>query len=108
MRHKGHVDGPVVMGLCRALVYAVTAAGAARISAPVLAAAAAMWVYVVALSVVAKQAGPRAASLMPWLIAGIALVDAAVIGLFGGGWLVGAAIAAFLLTRVLQRFIPGT
>ncbi|WP_041316535.1 UbiA family prenyltransferase [Hyphomicrobium nitrativorans] len=60
--HKGYAFAPLVMGLCRALVYIATvlAAGAA-LSAPVIAAALALLAYVAGLSLVARGAGARSA-----------------------------------------------
>lgn len=108
-RHKGEAFGPAVMGLCRALVYAVAAAALARVSSAVLAAAAVMWAYVIALTWVAKLAGRRAGLLVPWLLAGISLVDAAIVFVAGGpNWVAGLCVAAFIATRALQRVVPGT
>jgi hypothetical protein len=107
-RHKGHSFAPVVMGLCRALVYCVAAAAASGVNAGVIIAGAVMLAYVTALTVVARTAGAHARWLVPLLIAGIALVDAAVVGVASGfGPLVVLAAAAFPLTLMLQRVIPG-
>ena len=105
--HKGKSYGPIVMGLCRALVYAVTAAGAVGVvSAAVMSAAAVMWLYVIALTQVAKTSGRG--DLVPWMLAGICLVDALMI--LVAGWPVGALLAAagFPLTLLLQRVVSGT
>ncbi|MEW6321531.1 MAG: UbiA family prenyltransferase [Acidobacteriota bacterium] len=106
--HKGVALAPLVMGLCRGLVYLVAAAAVAPLSSTIVMAAAGLMAYVVALTVVARQAGPRAATLMPWLIAGISLVDAAVIVAAGQPRLAVWAMAAFAATRLLQRVVPGT
>jgi 4-hydroxybenzoate polyprenyltransferase len=109
-RHKRDPLGPVVMGICRGLVYCVAAASVVPAVPPrVMVAAAAMTAYVVALTWVAKRAGPSAGWLIPVLIAGISLVDAAFIGLSGGGAArASLAAAAFVLTLLLQRVVPGT
>lgn len=106
--HKDKWYGPVVMGLCRALVYAVAAAGAVGvISGDVASAAGVMWLYVVALTQVAKTS--RRGDLVPWLIAGICLVDALVIlAVTGGADVALLAAAGFPLTLALQRVVPGT
>lgn len=107
-KHKQRWYGPVVMGLCRALVYVTAAAAAAAVTAPVVAAAVVMWSYVIGLTLVAKRAGPAAGSLVPWLLAGISLVDAAVIAFFGHPVAAVAAVTGFALTLALQRVVPGT
>ena len=57
-RHKGNAFGPVVMGACRALVYCAAAAGATGVvPMPVAVAAIVMWVYIIALTWVAKTPG---------------------------------------------------
>ena len=105
--HKGKWYGPVVMGLCRALVYCVAASGVAgTVAAPVFAAAAVMWIYIIGLTWVAKAANLGYA--VPWLLAGICLVDAAIIASRGEPQLALVAAAGFPLTRALQRVVPGT
>lgn len=108
-RHKRDPLGPLVMGACRGLVYCVAGAAAAATFAPPLATAAILvTVYVVALTFVAKNAGPRAGWLIPLLIAGISLLDAGVILANGGGGLSIVAATGFVLTLLLQRVVPGT
>jgi len=56
MNHKGNALSPVVMGLCRALVYVTAALGV--VAAPpmdVYVAAGVLWSYVIGLSYIAKQ-----------------------------------------------------
>jgi 4-hydroxybenzoate polyprenyltransferase len=108
-RHKRDPLGPLAMGVCRGLVYCVAGAATAAAFAPPLAAAAVLvTVYVVALTVVARRAGPAAGWLIPLLIAGISLLDAGVILANGGGGLAIVATAGFVLTLLLQRVVPGT
>jgi 4-hydroxybenzoate polyprenyltransferase len=109
-RHKRSALGPLVMGLCRGLVYCVAAAATARmVSPPVVLAALGLTLYVVGLTVVAKRLGPRAGIVIPLLIAGISLFDAGVIALSGGGGgLAVLAAVGFPLTLLLQRIVPGT
>ena len=107
-RHKQQPLAPLVMGLCRALVYLVAAAALGSIGTAVLVAAAVLLVYVAGLTVVAKFAGANARWLVPLLIAGISLVDAGVIGVVSGmWWLALAATAGFAATLFLQRWVPG-
>lgn len=107
-RHKRERLAPLVMGLCRGLVYLVAAAAAAGAARPRLFfAAALLTAYVVGLSVVARRAGPRAGWGVPALIAGISLLDAGLVALFGPCEWALAAAAAFLLTLALQRLVPG-
>jgi 4-hydroxybenzoate polyprenyltransferase len=108
LNHKGKWYGPIVMGLCRALVYFVAASSVTgTIASAVVAAAIVMWLYVIALSWVAKAADLGYA--VPWMLAGICLVDALVI-LAVAGWPAGALLAAagFPVTLALQRVVPGT
>jgi UbiA prenyltransferase family protein len=162
LRHKGNVFAPILMGGCRALVYAIAAVVAVRtVSAMVALAAAALLAYVAGLSYAAwqerldspanlwplallavplmvlvpsLQAGalavltylalvaaiayavyllktrppggvPRAVGL---LIAGISLIDAAFMAGVGATAAALLAVAGFLATLTLQRFISGT
>jgi 4-hydroxybenzoate polyprenyltransferase len=106
-KHKGQSFGPVVMGLCRALVYCVAASGAVGLlSLPVVMAAIVMWLYVIALTWVAKNAGLGYA--VPWMLAGICLVDAAMLATAGEPMLALIAAAGFPATLALQRVVPGT
>lgn len=106
-RHKGQSFGPVVMGLCRALVYCVAASGAVGLlPLPVVMAAIVMWLYVIALTWVAKNAGLGHA--VPWMLAGICLVDAAMLAAVGQPILAAVAATGFPLTLAFQRIVPGT
>jgi 4-hydroxybenzoate polyprenyltransferase len=107
-RHKNRWYGPAVMGLCRALVYVLAAAATATVAPAVLVAAGVIWLYVVALTAASKRAGPAASELVPWLLAAISLVDAAIIAFFGFPAVAAAAVVAFGATLALQRVIPGT
>jgi 4-hydroxybenzoate polyprenyltransferase len=109
-RHKRNPLAVVIMGLCRALVYCVAASAMVMMVVPrVLTAAFFLAAYVAGLSVVARRLGPRAGVVIPLLIAGISLFDAAVIAINGGSLaLVGIAAAGFPLTLVAQRVVPGT
>jgi 4-hydroxybenzoate polyprenyltransferase len=108
LSHKGKWYGPIVMGLCRALVYFVAASTATgTVATAVVVAAIVMWLYVIALSWVAKQANLGYA--VPWMLAGICLVDALVILTIVGNLPTAlVAVAAFPLTLALQRVVPGT
>ncbi len=162
--HKGHAWSPLLMGACRAGLYAVAAlAVSERLREPVLLGAGALWLYIVGLTHIARfetgsvvqRAWPSAFVLSPllvaagalwsepatlpllcaallatWsarallgalrggagqipravvnLIAGVSLVDALFISLYGPPLLVLPAFAAFLLTLKWQRRIPGT
>lgn len=160
--HKANVFSPVVMGLCRALVYvAAGVAATAMVPATLLAAAVATLCYLIGLTYAAKQedvgrlenmwplaflALPilyalwlvTAAPLVPLLlagfaavvglsvgllmrhgpgdvpravvtmIAGIALLDAIYLAAAGAPWAALLAAALFVVTRILQRYVPGT
>ncbi len=109
-RHKRDPIGPLWMGLCRGLVYCVAASAvASTVSARVFIAAAAMTLYVVVLTQVAKRLGQRASVVVPLLLAGISGVDAIVVFVTGGGpALVLFALVCGVLTLALQRIVPGT
>lgn len=107
-RHKGVALAPVVMGLCRALVYVVAATSLQRFDARVAVAAGVIALYVASLTIVAKRVGPAARAVVPILIAGIAVVDAVLIVAFGGGWPVAlVAVCCAPATLILQRVVPG-
>jgi 4-hydroxybenzoate polyprenyltransferase len=106
--HKLNPVAPLVMGACRGLVYLIAAAAVGSPSSVALAGAAIITAYVIGLTVVAKLSGPAARWRVPLLLAGISLVDAAVIGgTTGSVPLVAAAAAGFPLTLSLQRWVPG-
>jgi 4-hydroxybenzoate polyprenyltransferase len=109
LSHKKNPVAPVVMGACRALVYAVAGASAGAMAPAVMAGAVVIWVYVSGLTVVARLAGPNARWLVPLLIAGISLVDAVFIVIVAPEAWALAAVAAlgFPLTLFLQRWVPG-
>jgi 4-hydroxybenzoate polyprenyltransferase len=108
VRHKGVPAAPLVMGLCRALVYCIAAAAAGFVSGTALAGAAVVGAYVVGLTLVAKASGPQARWLVPLLLAGISLVDAGFIAVVSGSAVLTAgAVSCFALTLCLQRFVPG-
>jgi 4-hydroxybenzoate polyprenyltransferase len=109
-RHKCDPFGPLWMGACRGLVYCVAASAvASTVSTRVGIAAAAMTLYVVVLTQVAKRVGQRAGAVVPILLAGISAVDAIVIAVTGGGVaLVLLAVVCGALTLGFQRVVPGT
>jgi 4-hydroxybenzoate polyprenyltransferase len=110
IRHKRDPLGPLIMGICRGLVYCVAASAIAPVlTPPVFVAAVIMATYVLSLTFVAKKLGPQAGVVIPILIAGISAVDAVVIAVAGGGLaLVLVAIVAGVVTLGLQRVVPGT
>ncbi len=106
--HKHNPAAPLVMGACRGLVYCLAGAAVGGPSGLVLAGAAAITVYVVGLTIVARLSGPSAPMRVPVLLAGISLVDAAFIWLTTGSWaLVAAAACGFPLTLAFQKVVPG-
>jgi 4-hydroxybenzoate polyprenyltransferase len=104
--HKRDPFGPIVMGLCRGLVYCVAAAATGGQSAGVLAAAAVMTAYVAALTLVAKRIGAGRGYVVPYLIAGISLVDALIVATVAPSIAPWAALG-FVLTLAGQRLVPG-
>jgi 4-hydroxybenzoate polyprenyltransferase len=111
LSHKRNPLAPLVMGLCRVGVYATAGLSVAPAIAPALAVGASILLaYLIALSVVARSEtrDPRLPRLVGFLIAGIALLDGAIVAVLGHFWMAGACVAAFVLTRRLQRHVPGT
>jgi 4-hydroxybenzoate polyprenyltransferase len=161
--HKANPLAPVVMGLCRALVYCGAAAAAVgTVSGALVAAALALLAYVAGLTYAAKQenldqvgnlwpllilAVPMVMALpafqqgaaaiaiyltligastyaiyllakrpfagavphaVAWLIAGISLVDAALLASIGAIAPAVAAMGGFVLTLILQKHVAGT
>jgi 4-hydroxybenzoate polyprenyltransferase len=103
--HKGNPLSPMLMGLCRALVYIVTGAAlGAVLAGPVLLGASILLAYVAGLTLASKRGfGP-----IGLMIAGIALLDAAMAASMGA-WLAALVCCAlFGLTLLFQRSIPGT
>lgn len=162
--HKGHAWSPIVMGACRAGLYATAAyAIAGKLETSVLLGAGALWLYIVGLTHVARfetgsaidrawvgafvlaplvVSAPQIVAQHNWLaalcallslgwsirslgfalrggkgqipravvtlIAGVSLVDALFISLYGAPYGVLAALGCFLITLKWQRRIPGT
>lgn len=112
VRHKVDPFGPLAMGLCRGLLYVTAAAAAAgAVGSVIWVGAAVLVLYVLGLTLVGKTLGPRAGGVMPWLIAGISVVDAVVIvtmsPVTSALW-VTVALAGFFATLAAQRVVPGT
>ena len=107
-QHKGSRVAPLIMGACRGLVYVVAAAATAGVTASAASGALVMISYVAGLTVVAKLSGANARWLVPVLIAGISIVDAAFIAVVSSSLFLALIAAAGLpLTLFLQRFVPG-
>lgn len=107
IRHKRDPFAPVVMGVCRGLVYAVAAAMATgHVPQSVLIAGAVMAAYVAAFTYAARYS-PAFRPWVSWAIAGISAVDAAVLVIVGAPELAAVAMAAVPLTLAFQRVIPG-
>lgn len=108
--HKGNPIAPLLMGLCRVLVYVTTAATlVGTLPGAVLVGALAILAYLIVLTAVARHPvlGARP-GLVAVLIAGIALVDGAAAALAGRPDLALVCVGAFGLTLVLQRWVAGT
>jgi 4-hydroxybenzoate polyprenyltransferase len=109
--HKKNPLAPLVMGLCRVAVYLIAAlAASSRLATPVYVGGGLQLAYLVALTLVARHEheNPKLPRLVGQMIAGISLLDAAVLLVVGHP--VGALVAAagFPLTRLFQRKIAGT
>ncbi len=111
LSHKANPVAPLLMALCRVSLYAMAALTvSAQPPARLYAGGAALLLYLVALTAIAKNETkhPRLPKLVGQLIAGISLLDAAVLALLQQWPWAAAAVVAFLLTRRLQRRIAGT
>ena len=110
--HKANPFGPVVMGLCRALVYVGAATAAVGFVSPaILVAAGAMLAHVVGLTYAAKQEClNRIDRLWPLLVLALPLVVARPALSSGwiavAAWLALAAVDATAVRRLAQRGSP--
>ena len=108
--HKRTALAVLAMAACRFLAYVVVAAAATGgVAGPVWLAAGVQAVWVLALSVVARSHARRGGGpeLVPWLIAGIALLDGLLLALLvAPAWLL-AGLGDLLLTRLAQQLVPG-
>jgi 4-hydroxybenzoate polyprenyltransferase len=108
-RHKRDPLGPLVMGLCRGLVYCTAAAAVAGVvSQPVVLSSVAVTIYVMSLTLLAKYGDRRWGWTVGWWIAGISVVDAAAIASAGRPALALLALTGFPLTLLAQRWVRGT
>jgi 4-hydroxybenzoate polyprenyltransferase len=109
--HKKNPLAPLVMGLCRVAVYVIAALAAApHLATGVYVGGGLQLVYLVALTLVARHEtrNPRLPRLVGQMIAGISLLDAAVLLAVGHPVAAVVAAAGFPLTRLFQRRIAGT
>jgi 4-hydroxybenzoate polyprenyltransferase len=109
--HKNNPLAPVAMGLCRVAVYVTAARAATPGWQPTLFGGAAfLLAYLVLLSTIARAEtnNPRIPRLVGQLIAGIALVDGVQLLMIRQLVAAGLCGVAFVLTRYLQRRVPGT
>jgi len=109
--HKKNPLAPIVMGLCRVAVYVIAAlAVAPRLASLVYVGAALQLGYLVGLTLVARHEtrNPRLPRLVGLLIAGISVLDSAILLALGHPIAAAIAAAGFPLTRLFQRRIAGT
>ena len=109
--HKRWAASVWLMGLCRGMVYVVLGAAlASQLTVPLLVAAVGQTLYVVGITVAArweKTGRIRWRVPMPWLIAGIALVDGLLAAVFvRPGWIL-LGLAGMGLTVYGQRMVRG-
>jgi 4-hydroxybenzoate polyprenyltransferase len=110
--HKGNPFAVVIMAFCRVAVYVLAALAVAPASLPraFYFGAGALFLYLIFLSTLARKETlhPRLPKMIGSLVAGIALLDAAILLLMGQGLAGIAAVGAFFLTRAAQRRVPGS
>lgn len=107
MWHKRDPAAPLVMGVCRGLVYAVAASIATGgVPSAVVLPAIVLTLYVAGFTVGARYIP----AIRPWVslcIAGISLVDAGALIWAGAPVVAAVAAAGMPLTLVWQRSVPG-
>jgi 4-hydroxybenzoate polyprenyltransferase len=106
--HKSNPLSPLVMAMCRLMVYVISFV--AFIWPPDLLLAlggGALVLYLVVLTAIAKRGAPG--NVVALLIAGISLLDAVVLTLMQAPlpW-IGVAVLCFGLTLLFQRYVEGT
>jgi 4-hydroxybenzoate polyprenyltransferase len=110
--HKRNPLAVAIMALCRVTVYALAGLAATPASLPpaFYFGAGALFLYLVFLSTLARKETihPRLPKMIGSLIAGISLLDAAILLLTGHGLGSLIAVGAFFLTRAAQRRVPGS
>jgi 4-hydroxybenzoate polyprenyltransferase len=109
--HKRNPLAPVVMGLCRVSVYVIAGLAAApMLKTAVYVGAGLQLLYLIELTLVARHEhkNPKLPRLVGLMIAGISLLDAAVLLVVGHPVAAAIAAAGFPLTRLFQRKIAGT
>ncbi len=106
--HKASIVAPFIMGSCRGLVYLIAAALAGGLNAVVGLGAAVMALYVAGITGASRLAGSNSRWLIPSLIAGISLLDAAFIAVVSSSAVLTlVAASGCALTLALQRIVPG-
>lgn len=110
--HKRHAASALLMAACRAMVFVVSGWAVAGALAPlVLLAGGIQLAYTLLVTLVARLENAREERfrfpVIPWLLAGMAVVDGAVLAVAASaGWLA-VGVGAALLTRLGQRFVRG-
>lgn len=110
--HKAHDSSVLLMAAARTLVFVVTAWGlSGSVSALVVLAGLVSFGWTLAVTVVARRENERrvrfAFPVIPWMIAGMALVDGVVLAIFvSPGWLLVGA-TAMGMTRLAQQYVRG-
>jgi 4-hydroxybenzoate polyprenyltransferase len=106
LHHKGNRWSPLVMGGCRVLSYVTAGLALGGVLAwPLAIGSAVLLAYLIALTFIAKRGGGP--TVVGRLLAGICLVDAAVLLLAGQPMLAALAAVGFPLTRALHRWVAG-
>jgi 4-hydroxybenzoate polyprenyltransferase len=112
LSHKNNPLSPLIMALCRVSVYVLAAFAVCPPPLPrgLYLGAGALLLYLVFLSTLARKETlhPRLPRMIGSLVAGIALLDAALLLICGHELASALAVSAFLLTRRLQRSVPGS
>jgi len=111
LRHKGNPLSVLLMGSCRFLVFVVASLAVSGIVAPLAALAGGVqFLYVVAISLVARREHARGGfslPVVPLMLAGISLVDGIVLaGLVDPVWF-SAGAGGYCLTLAGQRLVRG-
>jgi len=107
MHHKGNPFSPLLMALCRVLVYVTSGLMLGGTITPALIIGSiALLVYLIGLTFVAKRGA--SGQVVGMLLAGICIVDATALMIAGQPVLAAIAAAGYPITRVLHRRVAGT
>lgn len=110
--HKANPASVLLMAACRGMIFPIAAlAAVGAVGWAVGVGGSAQFLYVVLLSVVARQENKsrvsRAFPVIPVMLAGISLLDGVLMAVFGSPAWLGAGLGGALLTHLGQKVVKG-